>query len=78
MPMTLEQLTEEALALPTDERTLLVDRLTESLETTEEAKRTERLWIEECERRIADLRSGRVKEIPGEEVLAEMRRKVGR
>ena len=76
--MTLAQLTTEALALPAEERTLLVDRLTESLETTEEAGRIERLWIEECERRIADLRSGKTKAIPAEEVFAEIRARFGR
>ena len=55
-----------------------MDRLTESLETTEEAKRIEKLWIEECHRRIEELRSGKVKAIPAEEVFAEMRARFGR
>jgi putative addiction module component (TIGR02574 family) len=70
--MTVEQLTEEMLALPSDARALLADRLVESLDPVEDAQ-TRQLWAAEALRRRDDVRSGRVKTIPGEEALARVR-----
>jgi hypothetical protein len=72
-----EQIAEEALALSSDARALLADRLVESLDPVEdEAVRA--LWITEAERRRDEVRSGKVKTIPGEEALAAVRRSLGR
>ena len=76
MPMRVEDLTDEALALPSEARALLADRLVESLDPAEDGH-IHRLWVEEARRRLDELRSGRVKSIPGEEAMAGLRRKYG-
>lgn len=77
MPMTIEQIAEEALALPSEQRALLADRLVESLEAAEE-NRIDRLWITEAKRRRDEVRQGLVQTIPGDEAMARVRRSLGR
>jgi putative addiction module component (TIGR02574 family) len=77
MPLTLDQITEEAMQLPAGSRAVLADKLVESLES-EEPDEIQRLWSAEAIRRRDEIRSGRVQPIPGEEVLEEVRRLVGR
>lgn len=77
MGMTVEQISEEALSLPSGARALLADRLAESLDPAEDGD-TRRLWVAEALRRRDDVRSGRVKTIPGDEALARVRRAVAR
>jgi putative addiction module component (TIGR02574 family) len=75
--MTVEQMTEEALALPSEARALLADRLVESLDPAEDGL-VRQLWVAEARRRRDDVRSGRVKTIPGDEALAQVRRAVAK
>lgn len=75
--MTIEELAEEALALPSEQRALLADRLVESLDAAE-ANRIDRLWADESKRRRDEVRKGLVKTIPGDEALARVRRSLGR
>ncbi len=77
MSMTIEQVAEEALALPSAARALLADRLVESLDTAEDAQ-VRQLWVAEARRRRDDVRSGRVKTIPGDEALAQVKRAVAK
>ncbi|MGI8604933.1 MAG: addiction module protein [Verrucomicrobiales bacterium] len=77
MPMTIEQLAEEALALPSEQRALLADRLVESLDAGE-ANRLDRLWTAEAKRRRDEVRQELVQTIPGDEALARVRRSLGR
>jgi len=77
MALTLEQLAEEAMKLPTESRAVLADQIVESLDLAEPDV-IQRLWAAEAVRRRDEVRSGRVKPIPGEEVIAEVRRQVGR
>jgi len=74
--MTVEQLAEEALSLPSEARALLADRLVESLDPAED-NYFRQLWATEALRRRDDVRSGRVKTISSEEGLASVRRAVG-
>jgi putative addiction module component (TIGR02574 family) len=67
------ELLEKALALSTQDRGLLIDRLAASLDNEPAEEGVETAWKEEIERRIEDVRSGRVKTIPGEQVLARAR-----
>jgi hypothetical protein len=55
----------------------LAEKLVESLDFAE-SDEIQKLWIQEAIRRRDEVRSGKVKPIPGEEVLAEVRRSVGR
>ena len=77
MPLSLEQLAEEAMRLPVASRALLADRLVESLDFAEPDEIL-RLWVAEAIQRRDEIRSGQVKPIPGEEVVEEVRRLVGR
>ena len=75
--MTIDQLAAEALALPSEERALLADRLVESLDSAE-ANRLDQLWAAEAKRRRNEVRKGSVETIPGDEALARVRRSLGR
>ena len=77
MSMSVEQIEKEALALPSEERARLADRLVESLDAAA-ANEIDKLWITEAKRRRDEVRQGKVKTIPGEEALARVRRSVGR
>ena len=75
--MTVEQIAEEALGLPSEARALLADRLVESLDPAEDGL-LRQLWAAEALRRRDDVRNGRVQTIPGDEALARVRRAVAR
>jgi putative addiction module component (TIGR02574 family) len=77
MSLTLDQITEEAMQLPATSRALLADKLVESLES-EGLDEIQRLWSTEAIRRRDEIRSGQVQPVPGEEVIEEVRRLVGR
>jgi putative addiction module component (TIGR02574 family) len=77
MSMSVEQIAEEALALPSEARALLADRLVESLDPSEDAH-FRQLWAAEALRRRDEVREGRVQTIPGDEALARVRQKFGR
>ncbi len=72
MAIPVEKLTEEMLALPSDARALLADRLVESLDPiNDESIRA--LWVAEAIRRRIEVRSGTVQTIPAAAILAEAR-----
>ena len=71
MTAKLSEVMEKALALSAKERGLLIDRLVESLDEKAE-EGVEAAWAEEIRSRVDDIRLGRVKTIPGEQVLQEM------
>ena len=75
MPMTLDQIVEEARHLSTEQVVELVDRLSEGLHL---GPRIEESWKAETRRRVADIEAGRVQGIPGKEVSARIRKIVGR
>ncbi|MBI4326460.1 MAG: addiction module protein [Chloroflexi bacterium] len=77
MSLRMDQLAEEAMQLPAAARALLAERLVESLDFAE-ADEIQKLWAAEAIRRRDEVRSGSVRPIPGEPVLAEVRRVVGR
>jgi putative addiction module component len=77
MNLTVEQVAEEALALPSEARALLADRLVESLDPAEDGL-VRQLWVAEARRRRDDVRSGRVKTVPGDEALAQVKRAVAK
>jgi len=77
MPMTLDQILEEAQRLPPDQVAELVDRLSVTLHSSEDPS-MEDVWKQETRRRLAEIESGRVSGIPGEEVSARVRKIVGR
>ena len=68
MTPQVSELLEKALALSTQERGVLIDHLIESLDEGPPEEGVEEAWAEEIKHRVDDIRSGKVKMIPGEEV----------
>lgn len=77
MALTIEQLESEALKLPASSRADLAEKLVGSLHLDEDAGHR-REWEEEAQRRLEDVRTGRVETIPGEQVFAEIRQMFAR
>ena len=75
--MTVEQIAEEALTLPSEARALLADRLVESLDLAEDGL-IRQVWMREARRRIDEVRSGAVGTIPAEEAFAQVRNAIAR
>ncbi|MGB7069100.1 MAG: addiction module protein [Pyrinomonadaceae bacterium] len=67
---------ERAEMLPIDLKLELVDRLLESISPSQ--KEIDELWKVEVERRVEEVRSGKVKTIPGEQVFEEIRNRFGK
>lgn len=63
----------EALQLPMQERAALASRLLASLDEHVDAG-VDAAWSEEVARRLKDIDEGKVKMVPGEEVMQRMRR----
>jgi putative addiction module component (TIGR02574 family) len=74
MTPQVSELLEKALCLSTQERGLLIDRLIETLDNEPAEEGVEEAWAKEIKRRVDDIRSGRVKTIPGEQVLRRLAR----
>lgn len=72
----LEKVLAQALKLDLDARTVLAQILLESLEDPSEAE-SENLWLSEAERRQREVREGRVRLVPGDEVKALLDRVLG-
>ena len=79
MSATLEQVAEEAKSLSLADRSALTRILIESLdaEPAEDLAEVEQAWQAEVEKRVDEIKSGRVKTIPAEEVFAKLRAKYG-
>ena len=71
-----ENVRERALNLDLDARVALTRALLESLEDFSEAQ-NENLWSAEAERRQQEIREGRIKLVPGDEVKTLLDRVLG-
>lgn len=67
-----EQLAEQAMALPSESRARLADRLVESLDVADLGA-IDNLWVAEAIRRRDEVRSGGVETIDGEDALRKVR-----
>ena len=74
MPGVIDKVFDDALALPSESRVLLVDRLLKSLNLPTD-KETDALWVYEAERRVSQIEQGEVMLIPGDKVFAKIRKK---
>jgi hypothetical protein len=72
MATTVERLAEQALKLPNESRARLADLLVESLKG-KDLGRIDQLWAVQAKRRRDEVRSGRVKAIPGEQARRQVR-----
>ncbi|MBI1811717.1 MAG: addiction module protein [Nitrospirae bacterium] len=67
----MKEIIQEAESLPVEERAIVVDSLLQSLNPP--AAEIDMEWLKVAKRRLAELRSGSVKPIPGNEVFAKIR-----
>jgi putative addiction module component (TIGR02574 family) len=77
MSITLDQIVEETRQLPPDVVAELVDRILIARHGGMESG-VEESWKKETRRRLAEIESGEVQGIPGEEVSARIRKTLGR
>ena len=77
MATRIEEITQEVLALPDNDKAFLLDRIVESLDPAE-GSQLHNLWAAEAQKRLRELRTGEVKAIPGDEAMAQMREKYNR
>ncbi len=76
MTATTLELVSMVESLPVDVRITLVNRILESLSPNQ--KEIDELWKIEVERRIEEVKSGKVQTIPGDEVFAKVRERFGK
>jgi putative addiction module component (TIGR02574 family) len=72
MENSAREIESKALQLPPKERARLAQRLIASLDA-ESDRDAEQAWLEEAERRLDELESGKVAGIPAEQVLEKAR-----
>ncbi len=72
MSLPLDQITAEAMHLAVSSRAELAEKLVESLDFAEDTE-IQQAWAAEAIRRRDEVRKGRVKTIPSEDVIAEIR-----
>jgi putative addiction module component (TIGR02574 family) len=65
--MKTKELIDEAISLPVEERALVVDSLLRSLNPPDSA--IDKKWTAVAKRRLRELRSGKVKAVPGDDVF---------
>lgn len=67
---------EQVSSLPIEERVSVVDSLLKTLNTPN--KQIDRKWITVSKRRLEEIRSGKVKKIPGNKVFEKVRKRFSR
>ena len=67
--MKTKDLIVEAISLPVEERAIVVDTILKSMNPPE--SNIDKMWAEVAKRRPEELRTGKVKAIPGDEVFAK-------
>ena len=72
MAANFDDIMKDALSLPPGARTMLADQLLVSLDW-EQQKEIDDAWAEEAERRMQEIRDGKVQTIDGEQVMREVR-----
>lgn len=75
MLKTHEEVAAAALAMPIEARAELADRLLSSIDAPDQAS-IDAAWGAEAERRIDQLDRGEVSLIPGDDLMAELRKRV--
>ncbi len=63
-----------AESLPIDIKTQLIERLLSSLSPAQ--KELDELWAAEAEMRVTEIREGKVKTIPGDQVFKEIQERI--
>jgi putative addiction module component (TIGR02574 family) len=68
--MAMKELIAEAISLPVEERAILADTILKSLNPPDSDM--DQRWVAVARRRLAELRSGQVEAVPGDEVFAKI------
>jgi len=66
----MKEIIQEAASLPVEERAIVIDSLLRTLNPPD--AEIEKEWIKVAKRRLAELRSGSVRAVPGDEVFAKI------
>jgi len=74
MMIKADEILSMAESLPLDLKTQLIDRLLESLNPS--PQEIEALWAEEAEKRVEDIKTGKVKPVSGESVFREIQERL--
>jgi len=69
----MKEIIQEAASLPIEERAMVVDSLLKTLNPPD--ANIEKEWIKVAKKRLAELRSGRMKAVPGDEVFSKIRQR---
>lgn len=72
MPLTVNQLENELFNLDLNTRAHLAEKLILSIDAPSDAENLQ-LWVDEAERRFAELRAGKAREYPASEVFQSLR-----
>ncbi len=70
MAVSVNELAAKAMELSGEARALLAEKLVESLDQ----ESVDKIWLAEVKKRRDDVRSGRVKPVPGIEVMESVRK----
>ena len=68
-----DELMSEIESLPIEIKTELIDRLLNSINPSQ--KDIDKLWAKEAEKRVDEIKNGKVKTIPGDTVFSEIQNK---
>lgn len=74
--MNIQELVSEAESLPVEERARVVDALLRSLNSPEST--IDKQWVDAAQRRLDDIRAGRVVTVSSEQVFASLRARLER
>ncbi len=61
---------EQAISLPVETRAQLIDKLLQSIHPVQ--KEVDEIWAVEAEKRVEEIKSGKVKTIPGDKVFKKI------
>jgi len=73
MVLSTEQLIQQIESLPVEGRAKVIDSLLQSMNQPDSD--TDALWVVQARRRLDELRTGRVKGVPAEEVFEKARQR---
>ena len=68
--MNTKELINEVVSLPVEERTLIVDTVLRSLNQPE--SEIDKKWVSLAQKRLAEIRSGSINTVPGNEVFKKI------
>ena len=68
-----KEIIQDAAALPVEERIIVVDSLLRTLNIPNQDIDT--AWVDVAKRRLAEIRSGHIKPVPGDQVFSRIKEK---